>query len=218
MKIILDGIVGSVAYGLNTPQSDIDIKGIFVYPTEKILSLNKGKETINKNNPDIEHHEVEKFIRLAAKCNPTILELLYLEKYRILTTEGKMLINNRDCFLSKKIYKTYGGYALSQAKKLLKKGDTFTRYKKHARHCFRLLQQGRQLLENHNLTVKVSNRDELFAIGDMSPDELYFKFEREFEEFNTIKTTLPDNPDYNKINEILLKIRRMNYAKIWRDL
>lgn len=214
MKIILEGIVGSVAYGLNTPQSDIDIKGIFIYPTEKILSLNKGKETINKNNPDIEHHEVEKFIRLAANCNPTILELLFLKEYRILTPEAKMLIENRDSFLSKKIYKTYGGYALLQAKKLLKKGNTFTRYKKHARHCFKLLQQGRQLLEKHNLTVKVSNRDELFAISDLTPDELYFKFEKEFKEFDAISTTLPEKPDYDKINELLLEIRRMNYAKI----
>lgn len=214
MKIILEGIVGSVAYGLDTPQSDIDIKGVFVYPTEKILSLSKGKETINKNNPDIEYHEVEKFIRLALNCNPTILELLFLKEYRVLTPEGKMLVKNRYSFLSKKVYKTYGGYALSQAKKLLKKGETFTRYKKHARHCFRLLQQGRQLLEEHNLTVKVSNRDELFAISDMAPDELYFKFEKEFKEFDAINTSLPDNPDYDKINKLLLEIRRKNYAKI----
>ena len=214
MKVILEGVVGSVAYGLNTPQSDIDIKGIFVYPTEKILSLHKGKETINKNNPDIEHHEVEKFIRLAINCNPTILELLFLEKYEILTSEGKMLVENRDSFLSKKIYKAYGGYALSQAKKLLKKSNTFRRYKKHARHCFRLLQQGQQLLESHNLTIKVSNREELLAIGDITPDELYFKFEKEFKKFDTINTTLPNNPDYSKINELLLKIRKMNYGKV----
>jgi len=208
---VFSTVVGSIAYGTNTPESDIDIKGIFVYPTEKILSLNKGKETINRNNPDIEYHEVEKFIRLASKCNPTILEMLYLDKYSIVEPEAKLLIDNRSSFLSVTIYKSYGGYALSQAKKLYIKGMNFTRYEKHSRHCFRLLLQGKQLLETGNLNVKIDNPEELFNISKLSPEDLINKFEEEFKEFDKIKTDLPPLPNYEKINEILLKIREMNY-------
>ena len=211
MKIILEGVVGSHAYGLNNKDSDIDIKGIFVYPTTKILSLQKGKETINKNNPDIEHHEIEKFIRLACKCNPTILEMLFLDNYNILTEEGKLLIDNRNLFLNKNIYKSYGGYALDQAKKLYKKGMKFARYEKHCRHCFRLLLQGKQLLEEKTLNVKVKNPEELFKISKLSPEKLIDKFEEEFKEFDSIQTTLPECFNYEKINKLLLTIRKNNY-------
>lgn len=36
---ILAGHVGSVAYGLSTPESDVDTLGVFVAPTREILGL-----------------------------------------------------------------------------------------------------------------------------------------------------------------------------------
>lgn len=222
MNVVLKGITGSKAYGLDTPTSDTDIKGVFVVPINDILGLfwNRSKETKATHNPDIEFHEVGKFIRLAADCNPSILELLYLDDYLELSPIGQMLIDNRDLFLSKHIYKSYGGYAVSQAHDLNKRAhegkdgfssDTKNRTPKHARHCFRLMDQGRQLLETGTLTVRVTpdQRKELFAIGEMSVEDIVNKFDKEFETFDTIETSLPDEPDLIKINELLLTIRRM---------
>jgi len=216
MKIILEAICGSHAYGLDTPESDIDLKGIFVAPTIEILSLHKPKETIDKTDPDICYHEIEKFIRLALKANPTILEILFLDKYEILTSEAQLLIDNRSLFLSNTVYKSYGGYAIAQARKLNRRGDSWdvgmkNRYAKHARHCFRLLDQGKQLLETGTLDVKVKNREELFQLGNLNPEQMVDKFELVFKEFDKVKSILPDNPDYEKINQILLTIRRNNY-------
>jgi uncharacterized protein len=217
MKIILLGVCGSKAYGLDTPESDVDLKGVFVSPTIDLLGLRKPKETIDKTDPDICYHEVEKFIRLALKANPTILEQLYLNDYRILTEEGQLLIDNRTAFLSNTIFRSYGGYVLSQARKLNRRGDSFdvgmkNRYKKHARHLFRLLDQGRQLLETGDLDIRVKNREELFAIGELPVDQLIDKFEEGFKEFDKIKSILPDKPDYDRINAVLLKVRRNNYS------
>ena len=39
LDIILAGVVGSTAYGLNTKNSDLDIKGIYLLPTSKVLSI-----------------------------------------------------------------------------------------------------------------------------------------------------------------------------------
>ena len=214
MKVILEGITGSKAYGLDTPESDTDIKGVILYPTEKILSLSKGKETVNRTDPDIEHHEVEKFIRLASKCNPSILELLFLENYRILTDEGKLLVSIRNAFLNKTIYNSYGGYAVQQAKRLYKKaqqGAKHTRHDKHARHCFRLLFQGKELLETGSLTVRLKNPQIFFDIGQMPIDEMIDLFEIKLRELNDTKTDLPEKPDYDLINKTLLSIRRDNY-------
>ena len=112
MNIILEAVVGSTAYGLATPDSDIDMLGVYVAPTEKILGLKSVQETIITKNPDKAIHEVGKFIHLAIQCNPTILELLFLEEYTTLTEEGKLLVDNRQAFLSKKIFNAYGGYAI----------------------------------------------------------------------------------------------------------
>lgn len=215
MNIILEGITGSKAYGLNTADSDTDLKGIYVAPTREVLSLFPPAETIDRAKPDITYHEVQKFIRLALKCNPTILEMLFLEGYTKLEKHGRMLIDNRHLFLSNIIYKSYGGYSISQARKLNARQDSFSsatknRYAKHARHCFRLLWQGKELLETGNLTVRVTPkmRDELFSIGDLPVSDLVDRFEAEFAAFDKIKSVLPDNPDVGRISELLLKIRR----------
>ncbi|GAA3843386.1 hypothetical protein GCM10022226_77910 [Sphaerisporangium flaviroseum] len=216
MNVILEGITGSRAYGLDTETSDTDIKGVYVAPTSEVLGLFPPAETIDRTNPDVTYHEIHKFIRLALKGNPTILEMLYLEGYTQLTKHARMLVDNRHKFLSNVIYRSYGGYAISQARKLNARQDSFSsatknRYAKHARHCFRLLQQGRELLETGSLTVRVKNRDELFAIGELEPSALVDKFEQEFAEFDRITSILPDKPDYEAINGILLEIRKGNW-------
>lgn len=218
-NIILEGITGSTAYGLDTENSDQDVKGIYVAPTEAILSLSKPRETYDHTDPDWTYHELGKFLSLAIKCNPTILELLFLEGYTVNTKFGRMLIDNRHLFLSNTVFHSYGGYAISQARKLNARGGTFgngrnKRYSKHARHCFRLLYQGKELLETGNLTVRVTQqmREKLFEIGDLPVSSLVNLFESEFKNFDKIKSVLPDKPDLDRINKLLLKIRRGNYV------
>ena len=218
-QIILEGIVGSRAYGLDTETSDIDIKGIYLASTEKVLSMdwNSDKTTVDNTDPDWVYHEVQKFMKLAMKGNPTITELLWLESYIQLEPIGQLLIDNREIFLSNIIFKSYGGYALSQARDLNRRGGTYgsgrsNRYEKHTRHCFRLLYQGRELLETGKLTVRVTPamREELFAIGKLPPEEVVAKFEEEFKKFDEIASVLPDKPDFEAINNLLLQIREKN--------
>lgn len=218
-NIILEGVTGSVAYGLDTETSDIDIKGVYIVPTDEVLSLgwNYDKQTKDHVDPDWVYHEVEKFMHLAMNSNPTILELLFLENYNVMTPIGQMLIDNRQLFLSQLARKKYGGYALSQAKSLATNNGKYgggrgNRYEKHTRHCFRLLYQGRELLETGNLTVRVTPevREELFAIGKLPPSDVVSMFEAKFKEFDTIKSVLPEEVDRKAINDLLLKIRRVN--------
>jgi hypothetical protein len=83
------------------------------------------------------------------------------------------------------------------------------RFAKHTRHCFRLLMQARQLLETGTLDVKVTpeQREYLFAMGEKTADEVVEEFMRQDAEFDNIVSVLPDEPDYEKLNEILYKIR-----------
>jgi predicted nucleotidyltransferase len=220
-NVILEGVVGSTAYGLNHAGSDEDVKGIYIAPTSAILSLPafQPKQTIDHTDPDWVYQEVGKYISLALKCNPTVTELLWLEGYTALTKQGKILVDNRHLFLSTGYVKNaYTGYCFSQAHKLNARGGTYgngrnKRYSKHTRHLFRLLLQGRELLETGKLTVRVNPelRGELFAMGELPADQIINRFAEEIEKFKDIKSVLPDEPDYARVNELLLKIRKGNW-------
>lgn len=220
MRLILSAVVGSQAYGLATDDSDVDHGGVFVVPTHEVLGVFPVEETKTGHDPDHTYHEVGKFIRLALKANPTVLELLFLDRYEVLTEEGELLTGHRAAFLSEPGVRTaFGGYAVAQVRKLLKREAegrvgfgprTKNRYAKHARHCFRLLRQGRELLETAEMSVRVEDPGELFAIGRMASDELAERFEREYADFIGSPSVLPPEPDLHTVNEVLLRIRSMN--------
>jgi predicted nucleotidyltransferase len=210
--IILQAITGSVAYGLDTEGSDIDRHGIYLAPTRQLLGIFPPEQTIVTTSPDSTFHEVGKFVMLATKANPTILEQLFLDTYEVLHPAAQLLVDNRDMFLSARVMQSYGRYAMSQVRQLQARGDSHPshmgrRAAKHARHCFRLLQQGRQLLETGTLTVRVDNPRELFAIGTLPVEEMVARFEAEYARFTAIPTNLPDEPDLPRINAILVEIR-----------
>ena len=132
-KVILLALTGSHSYGMATEESDMDYKGIFVAPKTKYYGLynieqkdsgwsepGNGKFEFLDNNKDTVIYEIKKYIKLAAKCNPNILELLFEDPifYKFVTPIGKKLIANRRLFLSKKVKYTYSGYAFAQIKKL----------------------------------------------------------------------------------------------------
>lgn len=220
-NIVLEGVTGSTAYGLDTENSDVDIKGVYLLPTKKVLSLgfNPQKTTKDHVDPDWVYHEVGKFMNLVMKGNPTVTELLYLDEYTELTDVGQLLIDNRYSFLSTPaVMNAYRGYAFSQAKKLNNRTEQGldgydsalkNRFAKHTRHCFRLLMQARQLLETGTLNVRVTpeEREYLFEMGEKTADEVVEEFMRQDKEFENVKSVLPDKPDVEKLNNILYEIR-----------
>jgi hypothetical protein len=358
MKTILKARVGSHLYGLNTEHSDEDYLGVFVRPTEEVLSMFNNEETYVSKNPDCTLHEVKKFIHLAAKGNPTVLELLYCPEYEVATYEGCLLVNNRELFLSDHVRDSFGGYAIQQARKgrskfermqgmfadssikeLRKKygeerwlrkylqdlsigateeivlercgkesgekpfegsptpdickkcrepdcsekisskerlqynrgtsrgnsktterpvcnlwrnnarvcrpqsrnGESsgnvmpemqqgirsfqrqsrftpgscelfraYLRYEKNARHCFRLMRQGKQLLETGTMNPRISNPEEYFALGELPSDELIAKFEEEFKVFESTQSVLLSEPNWKELDKLLLMIRELN--------
>jgi len=73
--IILECISGSKAYGLDTPQSDTDIKGVFLLPKPNFYGLKYIPQISNESN-DIVYYELGRFMQLLAFNNPNIMELL----------------------------------------------------------------------------------------------------------------------------------------------
>jgi predicted nucleotidyltransferase len=213
--IIYSCIVGSRAYGLDDESSDTDRRGIYLPPADMHWSLFGAPEQIEDQANQECYWELQKFLVMALKANPNILECLHTPLVERADALAEELLTMRGIFLSKLIYKTYNGYVLSQFKKLEQDLRTKGEIKqKHAMHLIRLLRSGIAAAETGELVVRVSEkvRQELLAIktGEISWEEtnqlrlnLHARFDAAF-----AKTALPERPDYAAANDFLLRARR----------
>lgn len=216
MNVALEGVVGSTAYGLATPESDVDRLGIFVAPLGALLGMQSITESIVRTDPDSTHHEVRKFLHLAAKGNPTVLELLFLAEHEVVSDVGWLLLENKDAFLSQRIRKTYGGYALQQVKRLESREDgSFSsdlrkRRRKHQRHIARLVLQCEHALTSGELRVRLTD-EEVASVREVeqyeTTEQLLEWFTIKDEAIRSMSTDLPMDADWDRIGKILLQIR-----------
>lgn len=177
--IHLKGLVGSHAYGLATPASDMDYLGVFSVPSTRFMGIQPHEEDSQvTKNPDTQLHELGKACRLLLACNPTVTEILWLDDYTICDGIGQELIDQRKKFLSEKLVRNaYFGYATAQFKRLKERGDNFgadipkRRVPKHARHMLRLLSQGFDLWYTGNLPIRVEDADTFFTFGNVVAEQ-----------------------------------------------
>jgi len=114
--ILFEVIAGSRAFGLDTPTSDTDIKGVFYMPREQFYGLDYIPQISNETN-DIVYYEIGRFVELLLKNNPNILEILATPHDCILYIHPIMNKLRIDDFLSKLCKDTFAGYASTQIKK-----------------------------------------------------------------------------------------------------
>lgn len=213
-RVIYRCVVGSKAYGLAADESDIDRRGIYLPTAEMHWSLFGVPEQLEDKERDEVYWELQKFLVLALKANPNVLECLYMPLVEHATTLAQELLSIRATFLSKLVYQTYNGYILSQFKNLERDLRTKGQIKwKHAMHLIRLLLSGITVLREGLVPVNVDEyREQLLAIrrGEMPWEEvnawrldLHRQFDAAFE-----TTALPDRPDYERANTFLIKARR----------
>jgi predicted nucleotidyltransferase len=79
-RVILCGVTGSHFYGFPSPDSDLDLKGIHVAPTESVLGLDQPPETFDRLEVfeglecDYTSHEARKALSLLLRGNGNMLE------------------------------------------------------------------------------------------------------------------------------------------------
>lgn len=201
--ILLKGTVGSTAYGLDHAGSDIDTLGVFVYDIMDYLRLTEPEESVVTHEPDVTLHEIRKYLKLALKCNPTVLELLYLDKYTDMTEAGRALVAMRHSFLSAPAVKNaYLGYATAQLRRLEDREGA--RRVKHAKHMARLLLQGHELYTTGTMSLKV---DREWMDDFLSKPLLWgMWFEEQENKFEYAKSVLPEKPDQARVEDYLYRL------------
>lgn len=128
--------MGSIAYGVSTDASDMDIYGVTIPPKEDIFPHLKGeiigfgRQTKRFNNWQ-EHHvkhpekDVEYdfnidgivgYFQKCMDCSPNAIDSLFTPDNMVIhiTRVGQMIRENRKLFLCKKAWHTFKGYAHSQ--------------------------------------------------------------------------------------------------------
>jgi len=212
--VIYSCVVGSRAYGLDEEGSDTDRRGVYLPPAELHWSLYGVPEQLENKGAEECYWELQKFLVLALKANPNVLECLYTPIVEKATPLAVELLEIRSAFLSKLVYQTYNGYVLSQFKKL--EQDLRNRGEvrwKHAMHLVRLLLEGVGVLREGFLTVRVGeHRAQLLAVrrGEMPWDEVNawrLSLHKEFDAAYA-DTGLPERPDYERVNAFLIRARR----------
>ena len=137
---------GSTLYGTSTPESDLDLKGIYL-PSAKEIVLGNYKKTINicrkkkegerntKDDIDIEIFSLDRFLELLTEGQTTGLDLLFAspDMFTHITDEGRHIMFeidvNRDKLLTKNV-NAFVSYARRQASVYGIKGSRFDALKR----------------------------------------------------------------------------------------
>ena len=226
---ILIGLGGSMAYGLDTPESDVDIRGIFLNPPEELIGLRHEQESLRPDGSDTVLYGLRKAMKLLLDCNPNAIELLGLREQDILycSEDGRLILDNARAFLSQKAIFTFNGYAVKrrrQIQKLLEEEKTDRKaIAKEMTHLIRAYAMGGDLLVSGRVTTCREREHTLLmdirAGKYQDPSGLPTSdYERLMEDymgaFNSaaINTRLPREPDWETVNKLTMEIVRRSLS------
>lgn len=228
---------GSITHGTYLPKSlpnsidDKDVLSVVVPDEGYYFGLggfgSRGTKELFEGEWDIVGYEARKMVRLLAKGNPNVLSSLWLPDKHYIKVEdaGRMLIENRSLFATKKVYHSFTGYAHSQLHKMesfTKEGymgqkrkalvDKFGYDCKNAAHLIRLLRMGIEFLVQGELTVERPDAQEILAIkqGRWPIEKVKEEADRLFQDAKSafIHSGLPTGPDMDAINLLCVDIVR----------
>jgi predicted nucleotidyltransferase len=197
-------VAGSQSYGMATPTSDYDYRGIAIPPLKSYTSIlhkfeqcvdtDKGKHVYKHYNtgllsddpritgdeskaPDMQVFELSKFIRLALDNNPSVLEVLFTDpKFHVIKHPLlDRILEKKELLLSKQVKARYCGYALSQ----------LNRIKLHRRYLLNP--------PDHKPTRSEFNLPEYTLIGADHLGAAESLIQKELDEFMIEQTHLPED-------------------------
>jgi len=222
-EVILKALVGSRGYGVFDEKSDYDYRGVYVIPTETILSLGfryKGTHWLEDKEKKLDDtmYEISHFLQLAINCNPTILNTL---KAPIVESNvwGRALVEKFQYFLDgERCYQSFIGYGLNQRKKMLDNKDN--RWEKYGAAYVRQLVYLRDLLKTRDYSFVITDPELKEIIWEIkkkkwSPGKIIdycWKVRAEIDDFIRDKGLPVFEGDIAEINKFLMFIRKAYWS------
>lgn len=221
-------LAGSRLYGTNRPNSDYDYRAVVFEPLNSLIGLQKKFEVEQKikDGQDVASYGLVKFCQLALGANPNILELLFApqESIGFCDDKFKKVLDVRQSFLSQKIRKTFGGYALGQVKQLEQKEykpegskaeliEKFGWDVKAGMHLYRLCYQGYWLLKvpqeySPKLTGDALGTAQEILRGEWSKEAVLAVCKAGISMIDTVESKLPQEPDSDKVEKVVMELLR----------
>jgi uncharacterized protein len=118
---VFSTIVGSKAYGTDTPDSDTDIRGIAVLDNLKYyFGFVDRFEQYEDPKDDTVIYDIRKAFKLISDANPNMIDLLFTDErfFQKVDPGFQIVLDNKEKFLSKRVRYTYTGYAFAQLKRI----------------------------------------------------------------------------------------------------
>jgi len=114
-------LAGSWAYGTNTEDSDVDLRGWYFSPLGDILGMgNKQESEFNSSTTDSVFFSFHKMVKLLTSCNPNVVEFVGTKPAHVIycSQPAQWLRDHYQMFLSKRAFVTFAGYATQQLRRL----------------------------------------------------------------------------------------------------
>lgn len=130
-NVIFNGTFGSHLYGLSTPNSDIDQKGVYI-PDMRSLVFNKYKDSIERQSIELDttFYAITKFTRILSKCDTVSFDMLHTPKeFTIVSSPLWLKMRSYRSDLYCKNMRGILGYIRTQAMKYSHKVDRFVEMK-----------------------------------------------------------------------------------------
>lgn len=225
MNEIFRCVVGSTLYGLNGPNSDIDVKGVATPSAEDLLGMaDTARGHWDQSEPsDTVIYSLTKFYALLAKGNPTVLELLGRIPSECVIHEEPTWVTIRDFarkhFITKAILPAFFGYVTDQYTRVRDRKAQNNRTEmiekhgfdlKNASHVYRLCVQATEWMTCGMASPRMTGADRDIALaikqGDYNYDRTLATLKVAMGGMKAAESTckLPEAPDMKQVNDFVI--------------
>ncbi|MEM9191917.1 MAG: nucleotidyltransferase domain-containing protein [Myxococcota bacterium] len=227
-KPVFATISGAHLYGFASPDSDIDLRGAFLHPTDAMLGLHPPDETVTIEDKTIDldwvAHDLRKFARLMTRHNGYVLEQLYSPLVVVDTPEfGELRALGKAC-ITRPTVRHYRGFARGRRGRLAESAPTV----KHLLYAYRVFLSGIHLMQSGEVCSNIAVLNERFRRPEihelvarkqagaekmeLSPGDLELHnpildgLERELTEAYE-KSALPEEPEIAPLDAFVVRTR-----------
>lgn len=158
-------ISGAHLYGFASPDSDVDLRGAFMWPARDLLGFRPPAETVSiedKTTIDLDWvaHDIRKFARLMTNHNGYVLEQLFSPLVVLTTAAHEKLIELGSGCVTKSTVRHYRGFARGRRKRLAEPKPTL----KHLLYAYRVLLTGIHLMQTGEVVANVVTLNQRFRL------------------------------------------------------